>query len=186
MEFNHHRFRSLLLFIAGTCQKVFGWWCTGSIDCFCVLYVYLVTRPLSCSPTRHLLLTAWSRSLSGWTASCQGGRLPLWPSMLRPTRYGTSLVILILQLLLKTMQNGVTVPNTPNVLSASKTFWYYYYYHHTGPLLLQNFLQIWVECSQKCECVKEFLPSWWDLWICTGFCKNPNLSADYFSVLRFV
>lgn len=39
------------------------------------------------STFRHQLLTAWSRSLWGWTASCQEGCPPLWPSTLWPTRY---------------------------------------------------------------------------------------------------
>lgn len=38
------------------------------------------------SAFRRRPLTAWSRSLWGWTASCQEACRPLWPSTLWPTR----------------------------------------------------------------------------------------------------
>lgn len=52
----------------------------------CLHYSSIKPSALS-SAFRHQLLTAWSRSLWGWTASCQEGCPPLWPSTLWPTRY---------------------------------------------------------------------------------------------------
>lgn len=49
----------------------------------------LVFTPLF-PPFRHQLPTAWSQSLWEWTALCQEGCPPLWPSMLWPIRYDTT------------------------------------------------------------------------------------------------
>lgn len=80
-------------------KMTYCFWSPRDLDSFFVSIIYLVSWSIEwwIPPSlflllcpllfRHQLLTVWSRSLWEWTALCQEGRPPLWPSMLWPTRY---------------------------------------------------------------------------------------------------